>query len=295
MSDSPGDLLTVADALGLARSHDDRTDLRVLLGHALGRPHSWLLTHPEAPLDPPTRAHFETLWQRRRAGEPVAYLIGDREFHGLSFTVGPGVLIPRPETELLVDCALERLAAGQHMQAADLGTGSGAVALALTFRRPLLRMVATDLSTDALEFARSNARRLGVADRCEFRLGDWCAALGSDVFDAVVANPPYIAEHDPHLAQGDLRFEPPAALASGPQGLDALETIIRSAGSHLRAGGHLLLEHGYDQGEAVRLRLGAAGFSRVETRRDLAGIERVTLGRWDVDQARTADYAQGLP
>ena len=295
MSGAAGGRLTVADALAMARSHDDRIDLRILLGHALGRPHSWLITHPDAELDGPARARFEDLWHRRRAGEPVAYLTGEREFHGLSFAVGPGVLIPRPETELLVDSALEHLPAGRHALAGDLGTGSGAVAVALAFRRPLLRVVATDLSMAALEIARGNASRLGVADRCSFVEGDWCAALAGGVFDALVSNPPYIAEDDPHLDQGDLRFEPRVALTSGPEGLDALTHIIRSAGRHLRAGGHLLLEHGYDQGEAVRTRLAMAGFAGIETRRDLAGIERVTLGRWDVDQVGVADYPQGLP
>ncbi|MDE3009919.1 MAG: peptide chain release factor N(5)-glutamine methyltransferase [Pseudomonadota bacterium] len=294
MDVADGEELTVAAALAQARHHDDRIDLRVLLGHALERPLSWLLAHPEATIDGRARLLFESLWQRRRAGEPVAYLTGEREFHGLSLRITPAVLIPRPETELLVDCALELLPAGKATRAADLGTGSGAIAVALAFRRPLLQAVATDISSEALEVAGDNARRLGVAGRCSFRHGAWLAALGRERFDCLVSNPPYIAEHDAHLAQGDLRFEPRAALAAGPDGLRDLHIIVAGAGAHLHAGGHLLLEHGHDQAAAVRTAMQATGFSLVHSVRDLAGIERVTLGRWHVDHAHTADYANRL-
>lgn len=286
--------LTVAEALAQARHHEERVDLRILLGHALDRPLSWLLAHAEEPLDSAVQARFEDLCARRRNGEPVAYLTGEREFHGLSLRVTPAVLIPRPETELLVDCALALLAAGRPGRVADLGTGSGAIAVALAFRRPLLQVVATDLSQAALDVAAANARRFGLDGRCSLRQGAWCEALGGERFDCIVSNPPYIADHDPHLFQGDLRFEPAGALAGGPDGLRDLETIIAAAGRHLNRGGHLLLEHGYDQAERVRARLLAAGFTEVRSERDLAGIERVSLGRWHVDHARSADYAQGL-
>lgn len=294
MNGADGEALTVAAALAQARHHDDRIDLRVLLGHALDRPLSWLLAHPEAIIDVSARLVFESLWQRRKAGEPVAYLTGEREFHGLSLRITPAVLIPRPETELLVDCALDLLPAGKPTRMADLGTGSGAIAVASAFRRPLLQAVATDISSEALEVAGDNARRLGVAGRCSFRHGSWLAALGLERFDCVVSNPPYIADQDAHLGQGDLRFEPRGALAAGSDGLHDLRIIIAGAGAHLHAGGHLLLEHGHDQAAAVRTAMLAAGFSQVHSVRDLAGIERVTLGRWHVDHAHTADYAHRL-
>ncbi len=295
MSQDAEPALTVAAALARARHHDERIDLRVLLGHALDRPQSWLLAHPDAVLEDSARQDFEALWARRRQGEPVAYLTGEREFHGLSFVVSPAVLIPRPETELLVDCALELLPPGSPARAVDLGTGSGAVAVALAFRRPLLQVVATDLMPAALAVASDNARRLGVESRCSFRLGAWHAPLGPERFDCIVSNPPYIAEHDPHLSQGDLRFEPVAALTAGNDGLRDLQDIIAGANAHLRNGGHLLLEHGFDQAAEVRRRMLAVGFTQVRSVRDLSGIERVTLGRWHVDHVRTADYAKGLP
>lgn len=284
---------TVADVLAQARHHDERIDLRILLAHVLDRPQSWLLAHPEAELDADSRQGMDALWARRRAGEPVAYLTGEREFHGLPFRVTPAVLIPRPETELLVDRALELLPPGSPTHAVDLGTGSGAVAVALAFRRPLLQVVATDLSDTALAVALENAQRMGVEGRCSFRSGWWFQALGRERFDCIVSNPPYVADSDPHLAS-DLRYEPRGALVSGPDGLRDLTQIIAGASVHLHDGGHLLVEHGYDQAEAVRNRLRAAGFTLVESVRDLAGIERVTLGRWSVDHAQSADYAKGL-
>jgi release factor glutamine methyltransferase len=290
-----GDALTVAEALSRAQGRDERIDLRMLLGHALERPLAWLLTHADAPLGAAAQAEFEALWTRRRAGEPVAYLIGEREFHGLTFSVEPAVLIPRPETELLVDALLALFAPGMPGCVADLGTGSGAIAVTLACRRPQLHVIATDRDPSALDVAQRNAIRLGAGQQIHFRLGDWCAALAGERFDAIVANPPYIAEHDPHLVTGDLRFEPRHALVGGADGLRDLSTIIAGAPRHLRPGGHLLLEHGHDQAEAVRARMTAAGFDEVCSSPDLAGIERITLGRWLIDQPDAPDYAQGLP
>ena len=289
-----GGSLTVAEALARAHGRDERIDLRVLLGHVLERPLAWLLTHQESVLPEEARARYEALCSRRIAGEPVAYLVGEREFHGLSFEVGAAVLIPRPDTELLVDCALERLPPGRPADVADLGTGSGAIAVTLACRRPQLHVVATDTSEAALDIAQRNALRLGAAGRISFRRGDWCEALAGERYALIVSNPPYIAAGDPHLEQGDLRFEPPDALIGGADGLRDLAAIVAAAPRHLQPGGTLLLEHGYDQAEAVRARMEASGFVEVHSRRDLAGIERVTCGRWRIDQAEQPDYAQGL-
>lgn len=194
----------------------------------------------------PARARFEALLARRQAGEPVAYLLGRQGFWSLELEVSPATLIPRPETELLVELALARLPAGQSLRVADLGTGSGAIALALARERPQAHVVATDASAEALTVARRNAARLGLG-RVEFRDGDWLVPLAQERFDLIASNPPYIEQDDPHLAQGDLRFEPPAALASGADGLDAIRVIVRDAGRHLHPGGWLLLEHGWNQ------------------------------------------------
>lgn len=270
---------TVAGLLRIQAAGIDPVDGELLLAEALGHSRSWLYAHPEAPVPAPARARFEALLARRQAGEPVAYLLGRQGFWSLELEVGPATLIPRPETECLVELALARLPAGQPLRVADLGTGSGAIALALARERPQARIVATDASAEALMVARRNAARLGLG-RVEFREGDWLAPLAEELFDLIASNPPYIEQDDPHLAQGDLRFEPPAALASGVDGLDAIRVIVRDAGRHLHAGGWLLLEHGWRQGAAVRALLDAAGFSEVATERDLEGRDRVSLGRW---------------
>lgn len=269
---------TVAGLLRIQATGIDPVDGELLLAEALGRSRSWLYAHPEAAVPAPARARFEALLARRQAGEPVAYLLGRQGFWSLELEVSPATLIPRPETELLVELALARLPAGQPLRVADLGTGSGAIALALARERPQARIVATDASLEALAVARRNAERLGL--RVEFRDGDWLVPLAQERFDLIASNPPYIEQDDPHLAQGDLRFEPPAALASGADGLDAIRVIVRDAGLHLHAGGWLLLEHGWNQGPAVRVLLEAAGFSEVATERDLEGRDRVSLGRW---------------
>jgi release factor glutamine methyltransferase len=257
--------------------HDEaRIDAELLLARVLDRPRAWLYAHADEVPDADRRAAFRRLVEARSAGQPVAYLTGRRGFRAFDLAVTADVLIPRPETELLVELALERL--GERGAVADLGTGSGAIALAIARERPSLRVVATDASEAALAIARTNAQRVGLAN-VRFAHGDWCAALGAERFDAIVSNPPYIAADDPHLGQGDLRFEPRAALAAGADGLDAIRAIILSAPSHLVDGGWLLLEHGAEQGSAVRGLLEGQGFVSVRTMRDLAGHERATLAR----------------
>jgi len=268
------------DAL-LAGAGLPRLDARALLEHASGRRRSWLIAHGDEPAEPAAAAAFEALAARRRAGEPLAYLVGVREFHGRPFRVGPDVLVPRPETEGLVQAALARLPPpGTRPRVLDLGTGSGAIAITLALERPDATVVATDRCTAALAVARDNARRLG-AGSVAFRTGSWWDALpaGEARFHAVVSNPPYVADADPHLLDAALRHEPRQALAAGPLGLDAIDPIVAGASHWLAAGGWLLLEHGHDQGAAVRGRLATAGFEAIGTLADLQGLDRVSLGR----------------
>src|SRR6185312_16484769 len=256
-----------------------RDEATLLLAHTLNVSRAWLVAHGVDAVDEEQAATFDAMIARRARGEPVAYLTGTRGFHALELHVTPDVLIPRPETELLVELALQRIPVETECRIADLGTGSGAVALAIAHVRPLARVTATDASEAALDVARHNAQRLGLRN-VEFAQGNWCAALGdARDFDLIVSNPPYIAENDPHLREGDLRFEPPAALASGAEGLDAIRTIVRDARARLREGGGLLFEHGRDQGEAVRVLLTQSGYGEVFTARDLEGRERVSGGR----------------
>jgi len=250
-------------------------EMRLLLGHALGLSRVQLITQSERTLTAAEAAALSTLLQRRLAGEPVAYLLGTREFFGLAFEVTPAVLIPRPETELLVELALQRATHGARVL--DMGTGSGAIAVALAQARPDLHVSALDASAAALAVARRNAARHQAGVR--FLQSDWYGALAhGERFDVIVANPPYIVAGDAHLAQGDLRFEPIDALTDHADGLSALSTIIGGAGAHLHSGGWLLMEHGYDQAPAVRARIAAAGLTAVQSWRDLAGIERVSGG-----------------
>ena len=254
-----------------------RRETALLLRHVLGVSDAWLIAHAGESVDGSHVAAFRDYVVRRARGEPVAYLTGTRGFHALELQVTPDVLIPRPETELLVECALQKIPDSPR-GVADLGTGSGAVALALAKSRPRARVVATDVSAPALQVARGNAERLGLRN-IAFAHGDWCAALGAARFDLVVSNPPYIAEDDPHLGEGDLRFEPRAALASGAEGLDAIRIIVRDARAYLSEGGWLLFEHGYGQGAAVRDLLATHGYTEVFTTRDLESRERVSGGR----------------
>lgn len=258
-----------------------RLDAEVLLAAALDRPRSYLFAWPERRLEPEQAAHFTAWLERRLMGEPVAYILGRREFWSLELEVNPDTLIPRPETELLVELALERLPADRVIALADLGAGSGAIALALAVERPQARIVATDRSPAALIVARRNAQRLGIRN-VGFRQGDWCEPLVGERFDLIASNPPYVAAADPHRRRGELRFEPLAALAAGVDGLDALRVIIAQAPDYLKSNGWLLLEHGYDQGEAVATLLRQRGFVTVSDHRDAAGISRTGCGRWRV-------------
>jgi release factor glutamine methyltransferase len=261
-----------------ARAYVDAIDAEWLLAHALDCSRTWLFTHGDAVVNPLVRARYDALVQRRARGEPVAYLTGSRGFWTLGLQVTPDTLIPRAETELLVELALERLPGDRDLRVTDLGTGSGAIALALASERPRAMVLATDASDAALAVARRNAAALGIAS-IAFAQGDWCGALGTGTFDLIASNPPYLADADPHRWAGDLRFEPVAALVSGSDGLDALRSIVRDAPAHLVAGGWLLLEHGWEQGDAVRRLLVDAGFVDVATGQDLEHRDRVTLGR----------------
>jgi release factor glutamine methyltransferase len=248
---------------------------RILLCHVLGLSRVGLITGSERALTSDEAARLSHLVERRLHGEPIAYLVGEREFFGLPFQVSPAVLIPRPDTELIVELALERLPARARLL--DMGTGSGAIAVAVAHTRPDALVTAIDVSDAALEVARANAAANGANVR--LLRSDWFTALAGETFDLIASNPPYIAAGDEHLAQGDLRFEPAGALTDHADGLSALRTIVAGAGEHLVAGGWLLLEHGYDQAEAVRALLAAAGYAEVQSWRDLGGIERVSGGR----------------
>jgi len=255
-----------------------RREAEMLAEHALARTRAWLHAHDDDAVGEEEAANLRALVLRRAAGEPLAYIVRRREFFGLDLEVTPEVLIPRAETELLVEQALLRIPNDAAAVVADLGTGSGAIALAIAELRPLARVVAIDASDGALAVARRNAERLRI-DNVAFAHGDWCAALPAQRFDMLVANPPYIAADDAHLAQGDLRFEPARALVSGHDGLDAIRAIAAAAPGHLRAGGWLLLEHGHEQGPAVGRLLQQNGFVETFLERDLEGRDRVSGGR----------------
>lgn len=254
---------------------------RILLSHVLGWSRTQLITRDREPLAPETVAVYRALHARRVAGEPIAYLTGTREFFGLTLNVSPSVLIPRPETELLVELALARIEGRQMPRVLDLGTGSGAIALAIAHNRPDARVTALDRSADALDVARENARQLGLEGRVRFLASDWYDALPADEtpFDLIVSNPPYIVSGDEHLSQGDLRFEPVDALTDHADGLAALRVIVAGAPSRLLPDSWLLCEHGYHQAADVRALCTAAGFTDVGSERDLADIERTTGGR----------------
>lgn len=278
MSEEPdvNALLRAARERLAGRSDSAALDAELLLASALGKPRSFVYAWPDHRPTSTLRERFEASVAARAGGQPVAYTLGSREFFGLDLAVSPAVLIPRPDTELLVEQALEHLPLDSTARIVDLGTGSGAVALALAQQRPAACIVATDRSVEALSVAHANAQHLGLS--AAFLRGDWCAPLGDACFDLVVANPPYVAEGDPHLA--DLAAEPMCALVAGPDGLDALRAIVAQAPRVLRPGGWLLLEHGFDQAEAVRNLLADAGFCAVASEHDLGGHERVSFGQW---------------
>jgi release factor glutamine methyltransferase len=249
----------------------------VLLCHVLGRNAAYLTAHAGRALTSEQMRAYQACTARRGAGEPVAYITGRREFYGLELHVTPAVLIPRPETELLVDLALARIPAAAERHVLDLGTGSGCIALSIAHARFRSRITAIDSAPGALAVARENAQALGI-ENVAFAEGNWFAPVAGQRFELIVSNPPYVAAHDPHLLQGDLRYEPRAALIGGVDGLDALRVIVAGAPAHLRPSGALLLEHGYDQGAACRILLEGAGFHAVRTWQDLAGRERVSGG-----------------
>ncbi len=267
-------MTTVGTLLAEARRRIPAGEARLLLGHVLGRNAAWLEAHRDDQIS--VDSEYAALVERRAAGEPIAYLIGMREFYGRDFAVTPDVLIPRPETELLVDIAKSKVGADRTARVLDLGTGSGCLAVTLALELPRARVTAVDVSPAALAVACGNAQRLGA--RVEFVASDWFAALPPQRFDLIVANPPYVAAVDPHLAQGDLRFEPSGALTDHADGLAAIRRIVAQAPDWLAEGGWLFLEHGFDQGAEVQALLAAAGFGQIEQHRDLAGIARATGG-----------------
>jgi release factor glutamine methyltransferase len=268
---------TVKYALEELMLQMDRTDAMVIMAEVLGVNRAWIVANPMKILTETQDAQIEMLGAQRAMGRPVAYLLNRREFYGRDFALDSAVLIPRPETETLVEAALARM--GPKDTFLDLGTGSGAIAVTLACQRPESRGVATDSSEAALRVARGNAERHLCGERIEFVGGSWYERVGVRRFDVIVSNPPYIAAHDQHLEQGDLRFEPSMALSDGsPDGLASIRAIAAGAADHLKPGGWLLLEHGYDQAEAVRAILATAGFERLVSLPDLAGIPRVAGG-----------------
>lgn len=255
-----------------------RLEAQILLQECLKVNRAWLLTHGNDVLEGTAQAVFDGLLQRRSSGQPIAYILGKREFYGLEFKVTPDTLIPRPDTETLVDVALKRIPQGKAFRVLDLGTGTGAIAIAIAKHRPLAQVTAVDASAAALAVAQHNARILGAVN-VQFVLSNWLSELEGQTFDLIVSNPPYVAENDLHLNQGDLRFEPLTALAAGEDGLDDIRHIISQAMQHLEPQGWLMFEHGYDQSELVMALMKAAGFSATSSVADLAGVLRVTMGQ----------------
>ena len=269
---------TIAQVLSQAHNYIANTDARILLQSVLKVNHAYLIVHSDQSLIPIQIQNFQVLVTRRTNGEPVAYIIGECEFYSMKFKVKPAVLIPRPETELLVDLALERISLDLPCKVLDLGTGSGAIAITIAKLRPLANVTAVDSSIDAIVVAKKNVKYLGVSNVCVIA-GDWFEEFAGERFDLIVSNPPYVVIGDPHLNQGDLRFEPRLALVAGSDGLDCIRLIIASAVSHLAVGGWLLLEHGYDQAVMSKQLLEKAGFSDIFFRSDLAGVIRASGGR----------------
>jgi release factor glutamine methyltransferase len=266
--------MTLFEALAAARQHIDRLDARLLLQYASGCSHTDLLARPETELSAVAYARFAESVARRAAGEPLAYVLGECEFRGRLFEVTPAVLIPRPETELLIDLASLQLQHRQSPRVLDLGCGSGIIAISLALECPAAEVLAVDIEEPAIAVARHNAERL--AARVDFRQGDWFAPVAGERFDLIVANPPYVAAGDPHLALDGLPWEPLGALSDGGDGLACIRHIVAAAAAYLTPGGSLLFEHGYDQGQASRNLLTAAGFKAASTYPDLAGLDRVS-------------------
>lgn len=254
-------------------------DARILMQQVLKVNHAWIMSHDDETLSVKQESELNALLQRRLNGEPIAYILGRRAFYGLDLKTTVDTLIPRPETETLVDAALEKISGNAGFKVLDLGTGTGAIALAIASQRPLANVVAADVSAAAVSVASENAQNLGLT-RIKFIESNWFGAINDDSFDVIVSNPPYIENGDLHLQQGDLRFEPITALASGVDGLDDIRIIVAKAPQHINQQGWLMLEHGYKQAEAVAALLSMAGFSQISHALDLAGIKRVTMGCW---------------
>jgi len=272
---------TVAELLRSASTlagETARLDVEILLCHALDKPRSWLYTWPEVEIEAPLVSEFESLLASRRQGHPIAHLTGRREFWSLNLRVNEHTLIPRPETETLVEWALD-LPLPQAASVLDLGTGSGAIALALASERPNWQVCALDKSEEALQVARDNAVELALAS-VQFDRSDWFTSVTGQRFDLLVSNPPYVEEGDVHLSTGDLRFEPLGALMAQAGGMSDLDKLLAVAPKHLHNGGWLLLEHGYNQAASVRASMLEQGFDNIETRTDLAGVERISGGQW---------------
>jgi len=277
---------TVKAALEELMAAMDRVDAQVIMAEVLGVNRAWIAANPMRILTESEDARIEMLAVQRAMGRPVAYLLKRREFYGRDFEVGDDVLIPRPETETLVEAALPRLT--PRASCLDLGTGSGAIAVTIACQRPEARVVATDVSAAALEVAARNAAKHGCSARIELARGSWYEPVGGQRFDLIVSNPPYVAAGDPHLGRGDLRFEPPGALTDGsPDGLDSIRAIVAGAPAHLAPGGWLLFEHGHDQAAAAREILAAGGFTGLVSLPDLAGIPRVAGGKIPAEPRRT--------
>ena len=270
---------TIAQALQQACQEIDHVDARILLQHILHVNHAYLLTHPHQVLSSAQERDFFQLVARRVNGEPIAYIAGECDFYDLTFKVTPDVLIPRPETELLVELAFKRISVNKNYRVLDLGTGCGAIALTLAKRCPQINVVATDLSAAALSVARKNVGNINVNNVC-IAASNWFSELSGQKFDLIVSNPPYVAENDPHLKQGDLRFEPKMALTADADGLACIRYITAAASDYLVIGGWLMFEHGYDQAAACRKLLETAGFAEIFSHSDLAGIMRVSGGQY---------------
>jgi release factor glutamine methyltransferase len=268
---------SIAALLAEARQRITPAEARLLMRHVLGRDAAWLAAHDSDSLAPDQARVYGEFISRRAQGEPIAYLTGEREFYGRSFIVTPDVLIPRPETELLVELGIAKLSDIDKPRILELGTGSGCIAISLALALPNATITAIDISEKALVVARANTVKHGaVIELCH---GDWLADVG-ERYDLIVSNPPYVAADDPHLGEGDLRFEPALALASGGDGLDSIRNIVGGAGLCLAPDAWLMFEHGYDQAETVGKLLALSGFRPIESHRDLSGIARVAAGRW---------------
>ena len=266
----------LVDALGLAHA-EASSEVNLLLQHLLKVNRAWLISHDRDALTDDQEHDFHDLLQRRLAGEPIAYILGSREFYGLPLKVTPATLIPRPDTETLVEAAFQKISVDVAWDILDLGTGTGAVALAIAKHRPTCHVIGVDASAEALAVAIENAQNLDLKNASLIK-SNWFSDLAAEKFDVIVSNPPYSAEADCHLTQGDLRFEPRSALASGVDGLDDIRLIIQHAPNYLKPNGWLMLEHGYDQAHSVAALLKGHGFSQIDHAQDLAGILRVTFG-----------------